>query len=253
MRRIVTLLVVFVLSAMAMAQTSVYAGTVIPVRLKSAIDLRTAKAGQVISAAVAQDVPLENGATIRYGTPLIGEVVGRDGDKITLRLDKLNVSGQPILVTTVLRALASPFEVQFAQTRTSGEPFGSNPAWAQTLQQVGGDDVVYRQQETVNDGLNVIGKSVWAGDWGVLTPAASCGAPDHAAPPNAKPQALWVFSHEACGVYGYNAAIASRGNPDQGNIQLQSTSGDLKLYSGTAILLEVTSVGQRGRAASSGI
>ena len=55
-----------------------------------------------------------------------------------------------------------------------------------------------------------------------------------------RPQALWVFSHDACGVFGYDAEVKHTGqsNPE-GDIVLASKNGDLKLYNGSALLLRV--------------
>jgi len=57
---------------------------------------------------------------------------------------------------------------------------------------------------------------------------------------NEQPHALWVFSHNACGVYGYNARIthAGRSNPE-GRIVLESEEHDFLVGSGSALLLRI--------------
>jgi hypothetical protein len=99
----------------------------------------------------------------------------------------------------------------------------------------------------VESGGETVGHSVYAGNWGVLSQVAANpeGRCRGAIAGNEMPQALWVFSHDACGVYGYDATIerAGRENPD-GKIVIASSSGDLKLRGGSALLLRVNSVAE---------
>ena len=248
MKTISILAGVLLFTAAMFAESNIPVGTVIPVELNSSINAKNAKPGQIVTARVAQDVPLYNGMKIKAGAKVMGQVVpaasqGNSGT-IALRFDKVELSGQMSPVVTDLRAMASPLEVDAAQTQVSGDDRGSTPAWSQTVTQVGGSDVVYRETGVVDDGLETIGKSVYAGDWGVLTPVAQNDRCRGAIAGNDNPQALWVFSHDACGVYGYDATIihAGRSNP-QGQIVLASTSSDLKLFRGTALLLRVNGSG----------
>jgi hypothetical protein len=247
MKTMLLLLGAFALSAVLAAQTNIPVGTVIPVTLNSSLDARSSKPGQRITAKVAQDVPLNNGATIKTGTRVEGEVLvvtsaaNSQPATIALRFDRVDVGGQATLLSTDLRALASPLEVEQAQSESSGFERGSEPPWSQTTTQIGGD-VVYREPGDVYYGSKVVGRSVYAGSWGVLSPAAA--SPDArcrgAMAGNHNPQALWVFSHDACGVYGYDAVIthAGRTNP-AGRIVLASTKGDLKIRGGSGLLLRV--------------
>lgn len=245
------LLSVFALSAALAAQTNIPVGTIIPVALNSSLDAKNSKPGQTLTAQVAQDVPLYNGAQIKAGTRVLGEVLevtlagNSQPATIALRFNQIEIAGHRISVSTDLRALASPLEVNQAQTSIAGQDWGSEPPWYQTTNQIGGD-VVYRGAGIVDYGLKTVGRSVYAGTWGVLShvasdPGSPCrGVIDH----NDKPQALWVFSHNACGVYGYEAVIthAGRTNPE-GRIVLASTRGDLKLRGGSALLLRVNGSG----------
>jgi hypothetical protein len=261
MRRILMLFSLLALSAVLAAQTKIPSGTIIPVTLRSTLDANHSKPGQMIRAQVAQDVPLYNGTTIRAGTRVLGEIlaVTPPGNSqpatIALRFNQIDIAGQMTPISTDLRAIASPLEVSDAQTSTSGDERGSDPPWSQTVTQIGGDssrDVVYREPGFVEAGSQKVGKSVYAGTWGVLdnvasSPGTKCRGPIDG---NDNPQALWVFSHDACGVYGYDAVIthAGRANPE-GRIVLTSTHGDLKLRSGSGLLLRVKG-GQQGEVAA---
>ncbi|HVP63574.1 MAG TPA: hypothetical protein VMT82_01690 [candidate division Zixibacteria bacterium] len=249
----VSLFCVTALVALASAQSMIPAGTLIPVRLNSALSGGRASAGQTISAMVAQDVPLDNGSKISRGAHVTGEVLASTPTTMTIRFDKVSVNGQMMPILTNLRAMASPLDVESAQTQISGDERGSVPAWSQTVPLIGGNDVAYREQGTVDDGLEPVGKPVWAGDWGVVNQVASRpGEPCRGAVAgNTTPQPMWVFAHDACGVFGYDIQIADagRGNP-QGKIALQAAPGDLNLYKGTALLLRVDASGQQVQAAA---
>ena len=76
----------------------------------------------------------------------------------------------------------------------------------------------------------------------LVGPAASQGQGPVAG--NTNPQALWVFSSDACGTYGMeNLKIshAGRTNP-VGIISLASDNSKLRIPNGTAMLLRVNAV-----------
>jgi hypothetical protein len=235
---------VFALSTFMVAQTNIPVGTVIPVTLHSSLDAKSCKPGQTVAAKVAQDVPLNNGASIKAGTRVIGEVLSVTPTEIALRFNKIDVAGQTMPLVTDLRALASPLEVESAQLQLSGDDRGSTPLWSQTTTLVGGGDVADRETGVVEDESGTVGKSVFAGAWGVLSQVSSSPGQDcrGAVEGNNNPQALWVFSHDACGAYGFDVVIShsGRSNP-AGKIVLASTNGDLRVRSGSAMLLRVTS------------
>jgi hypothetical protein len=224
-------------------------GTILPVRLNSTLSSEKSKKGQVLTARIMQDVPLSAGVTIKEGSKVLGHIedvtpatTGAPA-RISLQFGKLVSSHQTISITTNLRAIAGFMKIIEAQTPPIGAGESDVSIWLTTVQ-VGGD-VVYGQggPVTSGDGTNeVVGKSLYGG--GVLVKVrgkegTKCrGAIDG----NDRPQALWVFSSDACGTYGLgDISIAHGGRSDPtGVIVLASASGSLKLPSGAGMLLRVT-------------
>jgi len=194
-----------------------------------------------------QDVPLSGGIRIRAGSKVVGHIVevtsanGGAQARISLQFDKLISSHQTISITTNLRAIAGFVRVGEAQIPTSGPGESDVYRWLTTVQ-VGGD-VVYGEGGPVTsgeDGNLVLGKAV---EDGVLVrvrakEGTTCrGAIDG----NDSPQALWVFSSDACGTYGLeHISIAHAGRTDPaGIIVLTSDSRKLKITIGAGMLLRV--------------
>ncbi len=236
---------VFALSAVLAAQTNIAVGTIIPVKLSSTIEAKNCKPGDKVTAKVVQEVPLYNGAKIKAGRRVIGEVLAVTPPQnsrpasIELRFDQIEIAGRMMPILTNLRAIASPDEVRSAQEPTAGTDRGSIAQWDWTTSQIGGD-VVYRGGGPVASGVEIVGTPVYEEPWGVLvrvssSPGSPCRGPIAG---NDNPQALWVFSHDACGVYGYDFTVADAGRKT-GKIVLESQNGGLRIQRGTAMLLRV--------------
>jgi hypothetical protein len=232
------------LSAGMFAQNIIPAGTVLPVRLSSSLDSHKSKPGQIISAKLMQDVPLGGGAKIRAGAKVFGRVIDvvppqlGSGAGIVFRFDTLAFSHRTIPLRTDLRALASMMEVHDAEVPTSGPDRGtSSNAW--TTVQVGGD-VVYRGGGPVMHGADIVGKPVFDGVLARVNsrPGTKCR---DGVEGNDQLQALWVFSSDACGVYGFadlTVAHAGRTEP-AGEIVLSTNQTRLHVPSGSGMLLRV--------------
>jgi hypothetical protein len=210
------------------------------------------KPGQVITGRIMQDVSLSPGVRIPAGSKVLGHVVDLTrastgaSARVSLEFDKLVLSHQTISITTNLRAIAGFMQVIEAQTPPIGAGESEVFRWLTTVQ-VGGD-VVYGEggPVTTGDGAHqTVGKAV---NCGVLSQVrakegAKCrGAIDG----NDTPQALWVFSSDACGTYGLeHIEIAHAGRTDPaGVIVLASDSGDVKIPGGAGMLLRVNASGQ---------
>ncbi len=195
-----------------------------------------------------QDVPLSPGVRIKEGSKVLGHVVevttGAQAH-ISLQFDKLVSSHQTISITTNLRAIAGFMEILEAQIPPIGPGESDVFNWLTTVQ-VGGD-VVYGEGGPVSTGEDanqIVGKAVNGGVLGKVRAkeGTECrGAIDG----NDSPQALWVFSSDACGTYGLeHIRIAHAGRTDPtGVIVLISNKGGLKLPSGAGMLLRVIASG----------
>ena len=242
MKKISRLAVVLLVAAAAWAQTAVPRGTILPVALMSSINTRKVHAGQKIKAEIMQDVPAA-GHMIPRRTKVVGHVIygaatNNGGSSLSLKFDYLQLRSEVIAIVTDLRAIASFMAVYDAQLPLTGPDRGtSDNAW--TTVQVGGD-VVYRGGGPVTSDHQVVGMPVVGG--GVLVHiTARPGSPCRGPLDGDQPQALWVFSSDACGIYGFNDLMirhAGRTAPI-GEIVLTSTRKDLKLPAGTGLLLRV--------------
>ena len=222
-------------------------GTILPVRLNTALSSTKSKLRQTITARVMQGVPLPNGSKIREGAVLVGHIVevipeqSPIGASISLQFDHLRSAHKTISLTTSLRALAGPMAVLEAQTPDRGPGEGDVFDWMSTTQ-VGGDHVygVGGPVTTADNADDVVGIRLDDGVLGHVTAkqGTKCaGAVDG----NGALQALWVFSSDACGAYGLeHVHIAHAGRSGSaGLIVLSSYHGQLKISAGTAMLLRV--------------
>ncbi len=222
-------------------------GTIFPVRLDTPLSTAKSKSGQKVHARIMQNVPLPDGSVIREGAKLEGRVIdvvagnGSTPGRISVRFNQLHWSSATTPINTSLRALAGFMEVLDAQTPTIAPGEGDVEDWM-TTRQIGGE-VVYGiggDVTTVENASKVVGSGV-AG--GVLSRVRSkdgtkCrGAIDG----NDSPQALWVFSSDACGIYGLeHIRIAHAGRTEPaGLIVLASDRGNLKLPAGAGMLLRI--------------
>lgn len=163
---------------------------------------------------------------------------GGIGSSITLRFDAVNFRGHTIPVATNLRALASMIDVEDAQVPPIGTDRGTPWAWMNTIQ-IGGE-AVYGQGGVVTHGSQAVGEYAPGGVLVRLSakPGSSCRG---AVEGNDRLQALWVFSSDACGLYGFRdlkIAHAGRTAP-LGQITLVSNSGRLHVSAGSGLLLRV--------------
>jgi hypothetical protein len=224
-------------------QLAIPPGTILPVRLGS-LSSEKNKPGDPIKARIMQNVPLENGLKLRVGSTVLGHVIAvgpattATKATLTLKFDTVMQGKESVSVLTNLRAMASTLEVEFAQTPTTGPGESDVYDWLTTVQ-VGGE-VVYGKGGEVYNGNRVVGRSTYDGVLAEVNTKehAHCRGPIDG---NDRPQAFWIFSSDACGVYGfpYLTIHHSGRSAPHGEIVLLSEHGPVKIRSGSGMLLRV--------------
>jgi hypothetical protein len=220
-------------------------GTILPVTLDSAMRSDKSQPGATITATVAQDVALGKGATLRAGSKVTGHVVeaiqpgtGSNEAQISFRFDQVRLGNRTVPLATNLRALASVAAISATQVPRSGGDGASPSAWS--LVQIGGDQVSYRQGGPVTLGSEVVGKYTSQGvlaysgqDLGTECRSTIDG--------NTRAQAFWVFSVNACGVYGFDDLhILHSGRTEPvGQVTLTSDGRTVNVGKSSGMLLRV--------------
>ncbi|MGB6133741.1 MAG: hypothetical protein WCC14_11085 [Acidobacteriaceae bacterium] len=224
--------IVSLLLPMALAAQSVIPpGTVLPLRLDTGINAHKLRVGEEIRATVMQNI---SGTPIRRGAHVLGHVIGVTPTQVSLRFDTVVWHGERIPVRTNLRALASMMAVDAAYVPEEEASRGLAPEnW--TTEQIGGD-MVYRGGGPVTSGSMKVGWSTAYGVRGQLIGNGPCRA---AVDGNENPQALWLFSTNACGVYGIPGLTIAHAGRKTATIELLSENGKLNIRSGGAMLLRV--------------
>ena len=231
-------------------------GTLLPIEVRTTLRAGKIKPGDRISCRLAQYVEV-NGMRLPRGTQVSGKVLqstagsGNSPARVALAFDSLRIGGRDVQITTSLRALASMQAVFDAQLPTNLiDDYGSSIRdWNTT--QVGGQ-AVYRGDGKVMEGPDVVAKATTVGEvFGVpkTWPWSAC-ARDRASNTT---QSFWVFSTDACGVYGFESlklAHAGRSEP-VGQIVLEAPR-KLEIRAGSGWLLMVVSDGGPASAARPG-
>src|ERR1700751_4345452 len=198
----------------ALVKISIPAGTVLPVALHGSLSTKKSQVGQVVKARVMQDIPLGEGGKVRAGAYVQGKVIAvtpaanGSGASITFEFTQLVTSRVAEPITTHLRALASIVEVNSARIPQYDDRGSSS--YVNTTWQIGGETV---EEE------GVLGR----------VRASSDGTCRGAVEGENRVQALWLFSSDACGVYGYRRVKiehAGRTSP-VGEITLKTEGGDI--------------------------
>jgi len=220
-------------------------GLILPARLNDTLKVKDLQKGTILELQVMQDIPLPDRGKIPRKSLVRGSVASAakdsDGSGVNIALSFTQVVNrdQNFSIATSLRAIASYMAVRDAQTPLNGIDTGSPPGWANTVQ-IGGD-IRYGDGGPVrNRHKQRVGKGVLGG---VLVhvsanPSLGCDGPIKG---EDFLQALWVFSSDACGVYGMKEVkLSHTGNSDPvGEFTLHFEKDDMKLDGGTAFLFQI--------------
>ncbi len=224
------------------ASEPIPAGTILPVSLDSTMRSDKSQPGTAITATVMQDVPMGNGTTLRAGSKVTGHVVeairpgqGSDEAKISFQFDQVQLGNRTVPVTTNLRAVASMAEV-LAATPAKVDSID----YADDQVQIGGDQISYGSDGPVMVGLETVGRNTSQGVLAYL--GHDCGTECRGTiDGNAQPQALWLFSVDACGAYGFgDVKILHSGRTEPvGQVMLTSDGKIVKVGKKSGMLLRV--------------
>ena len=252
MRTLLGLMAILLVTTCLCAQ-QIPPGTLLPTMLNNSLDSDKSKPDDEISAKLMQDVPLPDGGKIKRGSKVIGHVVSvavassDQPTRIVVQFDHVEFDKREVPVVTSLRALASMRAVSTAQQPVNANSGNGTSVWDWNMVQVGGQAVFNGQRIVKSRAGKVVGKVPEPGAvLGVPMPNPARGCSGES--PSTAEQAFWVFSTDACGVYGYKHLTLDRsGNSTSGQIPLQSTK-NITVRGGSGWLLQVNS----SPAASSG-
>lgn len=235
------IVILVALSARLLAQSAISVGTILPIQLNSSLRSDKARAGQKVDGRIMQDVSLGGGRKIHAGARVVRRVVDVEECKrgqsaaIVFRFDRLKSGHQMWPVSTQLRALASLMAVEDAQVPPTGPDRETPWVWA-TRNLIGGE-VAYGEGPVAR-GTDIVGQAFASGLLIRAEPNAKAGCPGEAAD-RGQPQALWVFSSDACGLYDLpNLTLRHAGRTDPvGQIVLLANRGKVNIPGGSGMLL----------------
>jgi hypothetical protein len=246
MRTIIGLTATLLVTACLCAQ-QIPQGTMLPTMLNDTLDSDKSKPGDKISTKLMQDVPLPEGGKIKRGSKLLGHVVSvapassGQPTRIAVQFDRVEFNKQEVVVGTSLRALASLRAISTAQQPVNANSGNGTTVWDWNMIQVGGQAVFNGDRKVKSQTGEVVGRVVEPGAvLGVPLPNPARGCAGVSS--NNSEQAFWVFSTDACSVYGYRyltVDIRTSGTPSQINLQSPKR---ITVRGGSGWLLQVDSI-----------
>lgn len=244
MRALTNLMVLLLATTYSFAQ-KIPSGTILPAMLSNTLDSNRTKPGEEISAKLMQDVPLPDGGKIKRESKVIGHVVavsaaspGHDAT-LTVQFDGIDMDKQLVPISVGLRAMASMEAISVARQGVNPDSGMGTTSWDLNLLLVGGQAAFTGQRIVKSQTGQVVGKIPEPG--AVLAvpmanPARGCSGPSG----NTSDQAFWLFSTDACGVYGDKdlSIVSGIGGTTPGQIVVQS-SRKFTVRGGSGWLLQV--------------
>jgi len=243
MRRLSAILLLC-LAATCLWGQKIPSGTLLPAMLDDTIDSEKSNPGETISAKLRQDVPLAHGGKIKRGSKLLGHVVAVSAAsagnpfQITIQFDQIEINKHPVTISTGLRAYATMELVAQSRQPANANSGNGTSVWDLNLSQIGGQ-IAYNGQKVVKWNGQVVGRIPQPG--AVLAvpmanPELGCAGPGA----NTTEQAFWVFSTNACGIYGDDdmTLVSGMGGTSPGQIVFRSPK-KITVRGGSGWLLQV--------------
>jgi hypothetical protein len=217
------------------------AQTTIPVIFTHTVDSARAKAGDVVTAKTMQVVLLPNGEQLPKGTLVTGHVVEARAFKfgetpyatqqasyLSIHIDQILDKGASSPVATSVRAMADASAV--GDALTPHRPDDTDTLG--TMELIGGAHYSpISKRVTAGPEDDIVGYNKKQGVFARLLPGGfGCEGTQ-------TEQSVAIFSPDACGLYGFvSVHLSAKGD---GTFHLESTHYTIKLYAGSAALLQV--------------
>jgi len=243
MRKLIGLILLAVATGGLWAQ-QIPARTLLPAMLDSRFDSDKSKQGEAISAKLRQDVPQPGGGKIKRESKILGHVLAvspaSDGNpyQLTVRFEQIEVNKRPVNISVGLRAYATMELVAQSRQPANANSGNGTSVWDLNLSQIGGQ-IAYNGQKVVKWKGQVVGRIPQPGAvLGVPMANPEFGCAGHGA--NTSEEAFWVFSTNACGIYGNDdmTLVSGIGGINPGQIVFKS-SKKLTVRGGSGWLLQV--------------
>jgi hypothetical protein len=233
----------------AFGENRVPVATAIPVRFERSVDAAKAKAGDVVVAKTMQVVILPNGSSLPKGAVVIGHVVDaqpfsfnstlyvrQKPSELSIHFDKLQFGGAQMPLSLAVRAIANANE-----SRDAAYPHSFDDTdHVGMMKPVGGEEYSPISKAIKSDDGDVIAYNRKNGVFARLISAASEDASGMHCNGTDTEQSIAIFAPGACGAYGFGGAfLSSSGQDGSGTFTLATRGHTLKLYAGTAALLQV--------------
>jgi len=231
---------------------SLTAGTTIPATLSKPVDARKAKSGDQVMAKTTQDVRADSGVMIPRGSRLVGHVTdakakakGDSESALGIAFDRAILrNGQEVPLNATIRALA-------ASTNSASSSMGDESLGGSGSSSLGGDmsatapaahaggGVLGGAANTVGGAAGTVGSTAGGAVSGVGNTAANVGANAGGAVRGTTLGAGQLTS-QSQGVIGLNGlSLSSAASNSTSGTLITSTGKDVKLDSGTQMLLQI--------------
>lgn len=240
-----------ILAGMTAAPAAIHAAelpsdTTVPVVLQKTVDAGKVKPGDTVRAKTTEAVSV-SGTEIGKGATLIGHVVEarpfvfdpthyavQKASYLSIHFDQVLEKGAAIPLNVSVRALANSREAYEA----SRPHYMDETDSLGTMELIGGDHYspIGKELRSADD-EDIVGYIHKQGVFAHLLPSDSA---TFACNGTNTEQAVGVFSADACGLYGFKdvAMIANGGGAEKGTFRLESRHYTVKLYAGSAVLLQ---------------